>query len=201
VPFVVGLTGNIACGKSTVGQWLADKYGADYVDADRLVHALYATGTPETAAIATRFGEDLLAPDGTINRRRLGDIVMSSEAALRELEAILDPGVMRAIQDRLAHTDAKVVVLDAIRLVESGIAQRCDAIWVVICEQQLQIQRLQASRNFTVEQARIRVAAQRSADEKIRHADAVIENNSDLSTLKSRIDHAWAKTVAPAIHV
>src|SRR5205085_5803628 len=84
MPFLLGLTGNIACGKSTVGQLLADRYAADYVDADRLVHALYASGTPETRAIADRFGADLLRDDGTIDRRRLGDMVMSNTAALRE---------------------------------------------------------------------------------------------------------------------
>src|SRR5215208_1793034 len=73
VAFLLGLTGNIACGKSSVGQLLADRYGADYVDADRLVHGLYAAGTPETSAITARFGDDLLQPDGTIDRRRLGD--------------------------------------------------------------------------------------------------------------------------------
>ena len=71
--FLLGLTGNIACGKSTVGQLLAERYAADYVDADRLVHALYAAGTPETSAIAARFGTDLLTPERTIDRRKLGD--------------------------------------------------------------------------------------------------------------------------------
>src|SRR5712692_3788681 len=86
VPFLLGLTGNIACGKSTVGQLLADRFGADYVDADRLVHTLYAAGTPETAAIADRFGHDLLKDDGTIERRRLGDMVLADRAALADLE-------------------------------------------------------------------------------------------------------------------
>jgi len=93
VPFLLGLTGNIACGKSTVGQLLADRYGAEYVDADRLVHALYAAGTPETAAIARRFGQELVGPEGTIDRRKLGDRVLADRAALRDLEQILDPGV------------------------------------------------------------------------------------------------------------
>src|SRR5256885_14205007 len=84
VPFLLGLTGNIACGKSTVGQVLAERYDAEYVDADRLVHTLYAAGSAETAAIAARFGAELLQPDGTIDRRRLGDMVMSNDAALRD---------------------------------------------------------------------------------------------------------------------
>jgi dephospho-CoA kinase len=88
VAFVLGLTGNIACGKSSVGQILTENYAAEYVDADRLVHALYAAGTPQTQAIADRFGSDLLQADGTIDRRRLGDIVLADPPALRDLERI-----------------------------------------------------------------------------------------------------------------
>ena len=130
VPFLLGLTGNIACGKSTVGQLLVERHGAEYIDADRVVHALYAAGTAETSAIGSRFGQDLLQADGTIDRRRLGDLVMADRAALRDLERILDPGVRRAIEDRFAISTAAVVVLDAIRLVEGGLYKRCDAVWV-----------------------------------------------------------------------
>jgi len=199
VPFLLGLTGNIACGKSTVGQVLAERYGAEYVDADRLVHTLYAAGTAETAAIAARFDKDLLRPDGTIDRRRLGDIVMSNDAALRDLERILDPGVSRAIADRVENTSAPVVVLDAIRLIESGIAEQCDTVWVVVCDRELQLQRLQASRGLSREQAALRIAAQRSADEKLRHAKAVITNNGSLDDLLRQIESAWAATVRPAL--
>jgi len=199
VPFLLGLTGNIACGKSTVGQVLAERYGAEYVDADRLVHTLYAAGTAETAAIAARFDKDLLQPDGTIDRRRLGDMVMSSDAALRDLERILDPGVGRAIADRVENTSAPVVVLDAIRLIESGIAEQCDTVWVVVCDRELQLQRLQSSRGLTREQAALRIAAQRPADEKLRHANAVITNNASLDDLLRQIESAWAATVRPAL--
>ena len=199
MPFLLGLTGNIACGKSTVGQVLADRYGAEYVDADRLVHALYAAGTPETAAIAARFGADLLQPDGTINRRRLGDIVMSNPSALRELEQILDPGVAQAIVERVEHTTARVVVLDAIRLIESGIADHCDTVWVVVCDPELQLHRLQASRALSADQAALRIAAQRPVEDKLRRADAAIANNGSLDDLTRQIDSAWQATVRPAL--
>ena len=199
MPFLLGLTGNIACGKSTVGQVLAERYGAEYVDADRLVHTLYAAGTAETAAIAARFGAELLQSDGTIDRRRLGDMVMSNDVALRDLERILDPGVGRAIADRVDNTSAPVVVLDAIRLLESGIAEQCDTVWVVVCDRELQLQRLQSSRGLTREQAALRIAAQRPADEKLRHANAVITNNASLDDLLRQIESAWAATVRPAL--
>ncbi len=195
--FVLGLTGNIACGKSTVGQVLAERYGADYVDADRLVHALYAAGTDETCAIASRFGAQLLQDDGTIDRRRLGDIVMSDKAALKELETILDPGVRKAIEDRLANSTAFVVMLDAIRLIEGGLYKRCNAVWVVVCERDAQMSRLQSTRNFTTEQASARIEAQRPIQEKLAHATAVIHNDGTLDALESEVEAAWKRTVAP----
>jgi dephospho-CoA kinase len=198
VPFLLGLTGNIACGKSSVGQLLAERFGADYVDADRLVHGLYAAGTPETRAIADRFGQDLLrAADGTIDRRRLGDVVLGDPDALRELERILDPGVRQAIADRISHSTSAVVVLDAIRLIEAGTAARCDAVWVVVCDQADQMQRLQASRGMSAEQAALRIAVQRPAAEKLRHATAVITNHGTLADLASQVEAAWTTTVQP----
>jgi dephospho-CoA kinase len=197
VPFLLGLTGNIACGKSTVGQFLAAEYAADYIDADRLVHTLYAAGTPETIAIAERFGADLLRADGTVDRRRLGDRVLNDVPALRELEAILQPGVRTAIEERIASSQARVVVLDAIRLIEAGLAARCDAVWVVTCSPKVQQQRLMASRGFTPEQAMLRIESQRPQAEKVEHATAVIDNVGDLAALELAARDAWRRTVAP----
>ncbi len=197
MPFLLGLTGNIACGKSTVGSLLAERYGADYVDADRLVHGLYAAGTSETRTIADRFGTELLQPDGTIDRRRLGDIVMADRDALRELERILDPGVRAAIGARLASSTAGVVVLDAVRLIEGGLYKRCDAVWIVVCDLALQIARLQATRQFTVEQATLRVSAQTPIEAKFEHATAVIHNNGSLYELEDEVQAAWQRSVAP----
>jgi dephospho-CoA kinase len=201
VPFLLGLTGNIACGKSTVGQLLADRFGAEYVDADRLVHALYAAGTPETRAIADRFGQDLIREaDGTIDRRRLGDAVLGDANALRDLERILDPGVRHAIGARIARTKAAVLVLDAIRLIEAGTAARCDAVWVVVCEPDAQLQRLQASRAMSADQAALRIAAQGPAEEKLRHATAVITNHGTFDDLAEQVDAAWNSTVLPHLN-
>jgi dephospho-CoA kinase len=199
LPFLLGLTGNIACGKSTVGQILAERYGAEYIDTDRLVHALYAPETPETRAIAERFGRDLLTADGTIDRRRLGDLVMADRRVLRELEAILDPGVMRAVDERLARTPAQVVVIDAIRLIESGLAARCEAVWVVVCHRAVQLARLQTSRGLSAEQAALRIDAQAPAEEKLRHATAVLENHGSLEDLGEQVERAWTATVVPRL--
>jgi len=197
VAFILGLTGNIACGKSSVGALLAERYAADYLDADRIVHSLYAAATPETQAIAGRFGSDLLKPDGTIDRRRLGDIVMADRGALRELEQILDPGVRAAIEARFANSTAPVVVLDAIRLIEGGLYQRCNAVWVVTCNPDVQVERLKQTRSFSEEQARLRVSAQGPVEEKLRHATAVITNDRSVEELHDQVQRAWAETVRP----
>jgi dephospho-CoA kinase len=195
VVFLLGLTGNIACGKSTVGQLLAERFGADYVDADRLVHGLYAAGTVETRAIADRFGRDLLGLDGTIDRRRLGDMVLADRGALRDLEDILAVGIRLAIEDRLVNSAAQVVVLDAIRLIEGGLAERCDTVWVVVCEKDAQMARLQASRGMTGDQAALRIAAQSPAEDKIRRANFVITNQGTLEDLAQQVDAGWQQTV------
>jgi dephospho-CoA kinase len=195
VAFLLGLTGNIACGKSSVGRLLADKYGVDYVDADRLVHELYAAGTPETQAITERFGRDLLTDAGTIDRRRLGDRVLTDPVALKDLETILHPGVRRSINARIEASTADVVVLDAIRLIEAGLAARCDAVWVVTCDPRVQVQRLQDSRGFSLEQATLRVAAQGPQEEKARHATLVLHNDGSLQDLERRVAEAWTRTV------
>jgi dephospho-CoA kinase len=199
VTFLLGLTGNIACGKSTVGQLLAERYGAEYVDADRLVHALYAAETPETAAIAARFGTDLVSSDGTIDRRRLGDRVLSDAEALRDLERILHPGVRRAIERRIAETPAPVLVVDAIRLIEAGMADSCDAVWVVTCSAELQLERLRASRGLTSEQAQLRIAAQPPQEEKVRRATSVLQNTGSLDELEQQLEAAWRRDIAPQL--
>lgn len=198
MPLLLGLTGNIACGKSTVGRLLAERYGAEYVDTDALVHALYAPGTPETAAIAARFGTDLLDASGTIDRRRLGDLVMADPSARADLEGILGPSVMRDLEQRIRASAAEVLVIDAIRLFEAGLAERCAAVWVVVCDRADQVARLVASRGLSEAQATLRVDAQGPQAEKIRRADVVIQNpasGGNLDSLVEQVDAAWRRTV------
>src|SRR5215207_135907 len=148
----IGLTGNIACGKSTVGRLLVER-GAEYVDADRLVHALMEPGTAENASIVERFGPSVQAADGRIDRPGLGGIVFADPAALRDLEAILHPGVRAEIRRRMAASTAPIVVVDAIKLIEGGLADEMDAVWVVTCPRAEQVRRLTAERGLTPEQA------------------------------------------------
>jgi dephospho-CoA kinase len=191
MPFRIGLTGNIACGKSTVGKLLVAR-GAEYIDADRLVHTLMEPGTPENDRIVARFGPEVRAEDGRIDRPRLGAIVFADPAALRDLEAILHPGVRQEIRRRMAAATASVLVVDAIKLLESGLAKEMDAVWVVTCPRAEQVRRLMTERGLTAEQAEVRISAQTPQEEKARQATVVIDNGGTLADTERQVDAALA---------
>jgi dephospho-CoA kinase len=186
----IGLTGNIACGKSTVGRLLAER-GAEYVDADRLVHALMEPGTPENDAIVARFGVGVRDADGRVDRRALGTLVWQDPAALKALEAILHPGVRAEVRRRLAATTAPAIVVDAIKLIEGGLSREMDAVWVVTCPRAEQARRLIETRGLTASEAEARIAAQGAQEEKVRHATVVLENAGSLADLERQVDAAW----------
>jgi dephospho-CoA kinase len=189
--FRIGLTGNIACGKSTVGRLLVER-GAEYIDADRLVHVLLEPDTPENDQIVARFGPEVRGADGRIDRPRLGAIVFSDPEALRDLEAILHPGVRAEIHRRLEAVTAPFVVVDAIKLLEGGLAKEMDTVWVVVCPRAEQVRRLVAERGMTPEQAEVRISAQGSQEEKARQANVVIDNGGTLAETERQVAAALA---------
>jgi dephospho-CoA kinase len=192
MPFRIGLTGNIACGKSTVGRLLVAR-GAEYVDADRLVHTLLEPGTPENDRIVERFGPEVRSDDGRIDRPRLGGIVFADPAALKDLEAILHPGVRAEIRRRLSASTAPIFVVDAIKLIEGGLAREMDAVWVVVCPRAEQVRRLMTERGMMADQAETRISAQGSQEEKVRHATVVIDNGGTLEETERQVDAALVK--------
>lgn len=195
MPYRIGLTGNIACGKSTVGQMLAAR-GAEYVDADSLVHRLMVAGTPETERIVARFGPAVRAADGSIDRAALGAVVWRDPAALEDLETIVHPGVRVEIRRRLAESSAAALVVDAIKLVESGLHHELDALWVVTCIPERQLRRLMEARGLSEQQARERIAMQPPQEEKVRHATVVIDNSGSLAETERQVDEAWRRAVS-----
>src|SRR4051794_8947379 len=142
--YIIGLTGNIACGKSAVAGLLVE-LGAELIDADKVAHELLEPGTPEHAQIVERFGQDILQPAGTLDRRKLGSIVFADPAALKDLERILHPGVRPRIRARFAAAQRPVVVVEAIKLLEVGLYLETDAVWVVTASRETQIARLVSS--------------------------------------------------------
>jgi dephospho-CoA kinase len=177
--YIVGLTGNIATGKSLVLRMLKE-LGADTLDADDLVHILMRRGSPLYDSIVAEFGRYILDEDFEIDRGKLGNIVFCDSQALVHLEGITHPTVRREVDKWIAKSDADVVAVEAIKLIESGMADNCDAVWVVIAAEDVQLSRLMSKRNMTGPQAMLRIESQAPQEEKVARADVVIDNSGDV---------------------
>ena len=175
----IGLTGPIGCGKSTVAGWLAAR-GAVVVDADAVARAVTAPGEPAHDAVLARFGDAVRVADGTLDRAALARIVFPDAAALRDLEAIVHPAVRPRILAAIDASDragAPAIVIEAIKLVEGGLAALCDEVWLVTCDSAAQRARL-AGRGMAPADAERRIAAQADLVERLRpHATRVLETN------------------------
>jgi dephospho-CoA kinase len=193
---IIGLTGNIATGKSTVLHYLRGK-GAYVIDADKLTHAAMAPAGPAYQPIVAAFGPAIVRDDGTIDRAALGRIVFSDAAALRRLEEIVHPAVFELARHELSQVDNYLVVVEAIKLLE---AQRlltlCKEVWVVTSDSAVQMRRLLEQRGMTAEEAHQRIAAQSSQAEKVKHATRVIANNGTPEELYRRLDELWNELIA-----
>ena len=193
----IGLTGGIGCGKSAVGAMLRE-LRAEYVDADHVVHAQLAAGSPVVEQVATRFGREVIEPGGGVDRPRLGAIVFADADALRHLEAIVVPAVRAEIRRRMAASTAPAIVIDAIKLIESGLYREVDSVWVVTCSPDEQRRRLTELRGMTPAQAEARIAAQPAQEVRLPHAQVVIENNDSLEDLRRQVLAAWRREVEGA---
>ncbi|MFL7792546.1 MAG: dephospho-CoA kinase [Anaerolineae bacterium] len=190
----VGLTGNIGTGKSTVARMLAE-LGAEAIDADQVTREVMRAGTPVHAAIIEAFGPGALTPGGEIDRKRLGEIVFFDPAALARLEAIVHPATIEAIARRVAASGARVVVIEAIKLVEAGMADGYDSLWVTTCRSEQQVERILAARSMTRAEAEQRVRAQPPQEEKIARADVVIDTSGTLEQTRRQVQEAWERLV------
>jgi dephospho-CoA kinase len=194
---ILGLTGNIASGKSTIGALLLE-LGADaYIDADAAVHALYLPGQALPPRLAEVFGTQVLDDAGGVDRRALGAIVFGDPERLRQLEAIVHPAVREDLMRRLSALGPKQIgVLDAVKLIESGYPALCDGVWIVTCPEEIQLQRLIQIRGLSEEEARARLAAQPPIEAKLPLATAVIHNDGSLDDLRRQVTEAWAQFTA-----
>lgn len=187
--FLLGLTGNIACGKSTVLGMLADR-GAATIDADRVYHDLIGTDSPLWSALVQRFGTGIVASDRAIDRRALARIVFDDPIALADLDRITHPPVVAELRRRVSLKTAPLVVVDAVKLVESGFASECDAVWLVTCRPDQQIARLVARNGLSREEAEDRLAAQPPLAPKLPFVDLVIANDGSLLDTHEQVDRA-----------
>ncbi len=194
MPVLLGLTGNIASGKTTVGKMLLELGAARYIDADLVVHQLYEPGRPIYAGVVAAFGKEILTPDGTIDRRGLGNIVFNDAEALRRLEAIVHPAVGAAIVAELqaASSDA-ALILDAVKLLEGGSGALCKSRWLVICDEEQQLRRLMERDGFSEEEARARLRAQPPIEPKLPLVDEVIDNSGTIAATRAQVEAAWAR--------
>jgi dephospho-CoA kinase len=200
----VGLTGGIGSGKSEVARRLA-AYGAVVIDADLLAHEAVAAGSDGLAEVVAAFGSAVCHADGTLDRQALGRLVFAEEPARRRLEAIIPQRVRAAAAAReeaaRAGDPAAVVVHDIPLLVETGQADRFDVVLVVDAPDDLRVARLMAHRGMPEAQARARIAAQASREQRLAVADLVVCNNASLARLDEQVREVWADLAARAARV
>lgn len=197
----VGLTGGVGSGKSTVASMLAE-LGAVVIDADRLARDVVAKGTPGLEQVVAAFGEDLLTPDGDLDRPAMGALVFNDEAKRRMLEGIVHPLVFEryAELEAAAGTDV-VVVHDIPLLAESGRADTFDAVIVVDVPDEIRIERLVRDRAWTREDAESRIAAQAGREDRLAIATHVIDNSGSVDALRSRVQEVHSALIADAASV
>ncbi|HUQ63135.1 MAG TPA: dephospho-CoA kinase [Acidimicrobiales bacterium] len=197
----VGLTGGIGSGKSTVATMLAE-HGALVIDADSVAREVVLPGTPAHGAISSRFGPSVIGADGSVDRAALARVVFDDPAALADLNAIVHPAVGAAVDERLrviAETDPDaVVVLEVPLLVETG-WDKGDVVVVVDCPEEVAVRRLVAGRGMTDSDARRRVAAQATREERVARADWVVVNDGSLEEVKRKVDALWPKLPGPLL--
>lgn len=193
--YQIGLTGGIASGKSTVSRLLSE-LGAPIVDADAIAHAVVAPGQPAWRQIIAYFGDQILCSDGSINRRKLGDIVFSDTEKRKRLEEITHPAIWRQVSAEARMAEAagyRVVVLDVPLLLETDWNRMVDEVWVVYVDHQTQIQRLIARDSLTPQQAEMRIASQLSLEEKKQYADVVIDNSGSPESTRCQVKKLWER--------
>ncbi|MFF2926489.1 dephospho-CoA kinase [Streptomyces celluloflavus] len=189
----VGLTGGIGAGKSEVSRLLAS-YGAVIVDADRIAREVVEPGTAGLAAVVEEFGAGVLAPDGTLDRPKLGGIVFADLERLKALNAIVHPlvGARSAELEASAGPDA-VVVHDVPLLAENGLAPLYDLVIVIDAAPQTQLDRLVRQRGMTEDEAKSRMAAQATREQRLAIADLVIDNDGPLAELEPQVREVWER--------
>jgi dephospho-CoA kinase len=200
-PITIGLTGGIGSGKSAASKILAE-LGAPAIDADKVGHEIYQPGTPAYRELIEAFGDRILAPDGTIDRRKLGPIVFADPAALKRLNAIVHPKMFTRMGEMVAAMrrggEKRPIVIEAAILIEANWQPLFDEIWLVTASREQVIERVERDRGLKPEQAEARIRAQLSDDERRRHATSVIRNDGTLEELRAAVTGLWQDALARA---
>lgn len=187
---IIGLTGGIGTGKTTVSNYLAQHHQIPVLDADIYAREAVQLGSPVLSKIYERYGADIQLPDGTLNRKRLGEIVFSQPLERQWLEQQIHPFVRSRFQSELDTLVAPTVVLVVPLLFEAGMTDLVTEIWVVSCSPEQQLRRMMERDRFSLEQAQIRINSQLPLQEKLSRADVVLDNSSTPDSLLKQVDLA-----------
>lgn len=190
--YVIGLTGNIGSGKSTVLAML-DQLGARIVDADDLVHQVMDRGTPVWQAVVDTFGEAVLDEGGRIDRKKLGSVVFDDPQALKRLEEIVHPAVDQSFLELVRNAEEPVMAVEAVKLIESGVHHVLSSLWLVTCPQEERLRRLVEGRGADPEDVQERLKAQMPEEEQARWADLVIDNGGTLEQTWEQVETEWER--------
>ena len=190
---VIGLTGGIGSGKSTVAQFL-EELGAVIVDVDKIGHEAIKPGSEAWERVVSEFGKSIVTVSGDIDRAKLGEIVFNNHEALLRLNQIIHPiidNMLMAKLEECRRKGVKVVVLEAAAMLEAGRASQVDEIWITVAPESAVLQRLSGRSGYSEEESKARIHAQLSNEERIKHADVVIDTDCSLDELKARVTVFW----------
>jgi len=191
---VIGLTGGIGSGKSTVSQFLKE-LGAVIIDADKAGHETFKPNTEAWREVVAAFGREVLLPNNEVDRSKLGEIVFNDAEAMTRLNRIMHPRIYQTVQSRLEklrQQGVAVVVLEAAILIEADWTPLVDEVWVTVTPESMVLERLEKQRGLEKEQTLSRIRSQMSAEERTKHADVVINNDGNLEAVKAKVRELWA---------
>lgn len=200
-PITIGLTGGIGSGKSTAAKILAE-LGAPAIDADKVGHEIYQPGEPAYRELIDAFGEGILAPDRTIDRRKLGPIVFADPAALKRLNAIVHPKMFARMGEMVTAMrrdgETRPIVIEAAILIEANWQPLFDEIWLVTASREHVVERVERDRGLKPEQTEARIRAQLPDEERREYATSVIRNDGTLEELRAAVTRLWQDALARA---
>ncbi|MDF5709841.1 MAG: dephospho-CoA kinase [Nostoc sp. S4] len=187
---IIGLTGGIATGKTTVTNYLASTYNLPILDADIYAREAVSLGSSILGAIAQRYGQQILLADGNLNRQKLGEIIFNRQDERNWVENLIHPDVRQRFVKAITQSSLQTLVLVVPLLFEAGMTDLVTEIWVVHCSQEQQLQRLSQRNYLNREQAQARIDSQLSLTEKVARADVILDNSSTLEVLLKQVDVA-----------
>ncbi|MCD5413792.1 MAG: dephospho-CoA kinase [Clostridiales bacterium] len=191
---VIGLTGGIACGKTTVSNILR-KLGAVIIDADKLSREVVSKGSPTLNEIVFEFGASFLLENGELNRKKLAQLVFSNSEALKKLNQIIHPIIGQKIKNEIKwnkeNTNYHVIIVDAALLIESNLIKLVDELWVVTASEAIQIKRLNERDGLSESEARLRISNQMTLEKKKKFANKIIDNSASLERLSEIVESLW----------